>query len=501
MDLASQFNNEWFQNKEWWFNCSAEIDNYIIEKYIDLLDYDISRCTFICKILIYDQLPRHIYRNTSSHHIVEYYLQKAIQCCIQNIQNIQNIDNNKLTDEEFCFALLPLRHSNITHYVYWAIDICWNRLKKQNNNDLLKRFLIASYQRCPLIGAVYTRGLGTYLEKYRDILDYSPSYPPINNKHKITKFTKMEKPNIKSVIISLSGGVDSMVCSWLLVNTYPKSNITAIHINYNNRSTSDMEASFVVDWCTFLGIKCKVRRIHEIERKSCMDYGMREVYERYTRNIRYFCYKEEDADYIVLGHNRDDVLENIFTNIAHKHKYDNLDGMQEHSIQDGISFWRPLLKKTKQQIKDFANELGIPYLPNSTPVWSQRGQIRDTIVPTLQNWNISFIESMYHLSDTVRDLYNILDLQIETFLKDTVCESKNRKITYTTKYATLPVTYLFWKGVFKKLDIHITDKSLQHFISRISNDNVNDSIKITISKVANCVIKPKLQTIYVELFF
>jgi tRNA(Ile)-lysidine synthetase-like protein len=163
----------------------------------------------------------------------------------------------------------------------------------------------------------------------------------------------------------LSGGVDSIVCCWCLVNTFK--NITALHINYNNRKTSDEEERFVRWWCGKIGIKCYVRKISEIKRDACMKYGLRDVYETYTRNVRYSCYKQFGDSVIILGHNKDDILENLFTNIANKTKYDNFSSKKNIYFfkQDNINFYRPLLDKTKREIAIYAHENNIPYLPTS----------------------------------------------------------------------------------------------------------------------------------------
>ena len=117
------------------------------------------------------------------------------------------------------------------------------------------------------------------------ILDYSPNDDPIFNQF-------IEKKPVDNVWVSLSGGVDSMVCSWLLSNMYP-GRVTAIHVNYNNRSTSDEETRFVLWWCRKIGIPCYVRKLHEIKREPCMAHGLRSTYESYTRKVRFHCYKED----------------------------------------------------------------------------------------------------------------------------------------------------------------------------------------------------------------
>ena len=57
----------------------------------------------------------------------------------------------------------------------------------------------------------------------------------------------------------------------------------------------------------------------------------------------------------------------------------------------------------KEDIYDYAHKIGIPYLTDSTPKWSQRGKIRDIVRPCLEQWNNSMIDSMFNLSDRMSD--------------------------------------------------------------------------------------------------
>jgi tRNA(Ile)-lysidine synthase TilS/MesJ len=125
-----------------------------------------------------------------------------------------------------------------------------------------------------------------------------------------------------------------------------------------------------------------------------MEYNMREVYESYTRDMRFYAYTNTaigGQSYIMLGHNKDDCIENILTNTASQSHYENLCGMTDYSTQyhygQPLTVLRPLLATMKQDIYTFAEEANIPFLVDSTPKWSQRGKIRDIVRPALESWN------------------------------------------------------------------------------------------------------------------
>lgn len=375
---------EWFDHPEWWFAGCDAVDRHVADRFEHLLDrVDHSG---IEAILVYDQLPRHVYRGQPCAHVIEYFLRKALAV---------RLDLESLDDDRFCFALLPSRHAG-----NWreALEKAWSRVDARGEaSPSLRRFLKATYDRAPRDAGCFSESPETV---DRAILEHSPVLPPADGE-------RIEAPEGR-VVVSLSGGVDSMLCSWMLRGRLH----STVHVNYCNRCTSDREADLVAWWSrNVLGVPCVVRRIDEIRRVPCMAHGLRETYEKYTRDVRYECYRAFGRDaLIVLGHNRDDALENVFTNVAKGcASLENLRGMRERSTVDGIEFWRPFLNLSKSEICEKARAMRIPYLPTSTPAWSMRGQIRSSIVPALDAWNPRFVENLYALSGIVANLCASLD--------------------------------------------------------------------------------------------
>ena len=95
------------------------------------------------------------------------------------------------------------------------------------------------------------------------------------------------------VIISLSGGVDSMVIVRILIylrtsRIIPLSDIIAVHIDYANRAESGKEADFLENYCHRHNLKFEKRVVSEVTR-GITD---RQEYERVARVIRYSFYEQ-----------------------------------------------------------------------------------------------------------------------------------------------------------------------------------------------------------------
>jgi tRNA(Ile)-lysidine synthetase-like protein len=518
MEIIEHFTKEWFSHPEWWFTSNIDYDNYITENYQDLLNINVIEkndyLTPLIKVIIFDQLPRHIFRNEYSHHIIDFYLIKALDI----VNNNKGLYINSLTSIEWTFFMLPLRHSKIPKNIMYVIDETWIKLKSATLSEdlhIYKRFLKATYLR-------YIRDCGNNQElidicceekinhdMFLEIIHYYPIHYPNMKEDIKVKYNNQIYFNSKlinteiPIIISLSGGVDSMICSYILKRKYPKANIVAVHINYDNRDVCDQEMLFIKDWCYHIGIPLYIRKINEIHREDCMHYELRDLYETYTRNVRYNTYKivnnlsvkqnkkvvpEIPELQVILGHNKDDCFENIMTNIAHKNKYDNLQGMLPVVIQDDITFKRPLLEASKDDIIKFAHLHNIPYLPNSTPIWSQRGQIRNNVIPCLDSWDRRLVPSLFVLSDTLKSLYSILSHSVSNFIDKG--EYLNNAFTINVEIKKLETELLFWREVIYKITkIYASSKSIENMIislKKIKNEfcrlPCNENKKIVITK-------------------
>jgi len=198
--------------------------------------------------------------------------------------------------------------------------------------------------------------------------------------------------------------------------------------------------------------------------------NMREIYEDYTRKVRFNTYKAvSNNPVVILGHNKDDAFENILTNITYNFKYNNLKGMDEYSVCDNITFLRPLLNVSKNDIYQFAQKHNIPYVKNSTPDWSQRGKIRNNIVPVLNNWDNRVIPGLFNLSENIQDMYLIMasnvNIIVNKFRQDgnfyELQLSQNELIHYLHK--------LIWKEIIYKLfNCYPSNKSLIALIERLN---------------------------------
>jgi len=207
------------------------------------------------------------------------------------------------------------------------------------------------------------------------------------------------------ICVSLSGGVDSMVLLHKVLYeplfAIKSHEVSAVHINYNNRPTCADEVKFVQEYCHLHNVQLDVENISHITRSRD---ASRTAYEDETRKIRFDAYARQNCP-VLLGHNFEDTVENIISNIASKRNLHDLKGMQFQSFEKNVEIIRPLLETSKINIYEYASKHGISHLEDSTPKWSRRGKLRDHVIPTLNTYEPNFIKGLLTLTLNLQQNY------------------------------------------------------------------------------------------------
>ena len=490
----------WFNplNSKLHFNSTEEDDIMIRDTFKTLHDYytlnSYEDTTNIKEgigyIILLDQITRHIYRNDKE--TIDKNLNKIVPYC----NEFYKVNYNILNIDEFSFTLLPLRHTKDFTNISFVIQESWKMINRGHD---MNRFLTATYQQyikqCDdRINLKFHKFIKTsdrhISDRLHTIFADTSVLGEIEDNPLYELFNSEYLDKSKEYIISLSGGVDSMVTSYIMKkNGY---NIKAVHISYMNRPECNLEIEFLKEWVNILEIDLYYREINEIHRKPCMDCGLRLIYESYTKEIRFKTYKNTSVEpNVLLGHNNDDCFENILTNISSKSHLENLTGMTRTTIIDGINFIRPMLDIPKKDISKFAQDHKIPYLPTSTPARSQRGKIRDIVKPKLQEWNPNMVDSMFVLSKKLTSLTQLVDL-----LVDKTCKEIKRDGYIKIDIENLINQEYYWEKIFEKLDIKISSKSLKNFIeklefikNKLSEYKINEKFKHNMNITTQFIFK------------
>ena len=319
-------------------------------------------------------------------------------------------------------------------------------------------------------------------EKFADILEYVPTQSKIINiEHKLIKEVQsfITQYNNDIYAVSLSGGVDSMVLTNILHFLGKK--VVCIHINYNNRGETIKEEEFIKLWCDSLNIKIIIHNIDNMRRGKIK----RADYETMTKDVRFNLYKDVLKEYgcseILLGHHKDDIIENIFNNISRGRNILDLAVLKTTSVIKNINVTRPLLNVHKDIIFDYAHICEIPYFKDTTPDWSLRGTFRNKILPLLTSTYPNISNNLLNISQQSDEWNSLIEEKIINPFMESV--KYNYKSVEMNIKDNIKSPGCFWKNIFMKIFYQYgcsipTRKSINCFIEFINSDKINKFTKI-----------------------
>lgn len=201
-----------------------------------------------------------------------------------------------------------------------------------------------------------------------------------------------ENPELKSgsLLLALSGGIDSMTLAVLLKNM--GISFAAAHCNFQLRAEdSDEDEKFVKLFCNENKIKLFVQRFDTNEYKK----GRNLSTQMAARDLRYRWFHqlmdENNFDFLITAHHLDDSIETFLINLSRGTGIEGLSGIKR---QNG-KILRPLLNYSKQEIQQFAERNQIKWREDRTNAELDyaRNKIRHQIVPVLKGLHPQFKEN------------------------------------------------------------------------------------------------------------
>jgi tRNA(Ile)-lysidine synthase len=215
----------------------------------------------------------------------------------------------------------------------------------------------------------------------------------------------------QSVLLAVSGGVDSMVMLHLFAQARQtlKLSLAVAHVNHTLRGQeSDEDEAFVRQQTEALGMPFYSKRVDTANYAHESGLSKQEA----ARNLRY-SYLEEmrrrlEADAIATAHQANDNSETVLMNVFRGTGIRGLAGIPRK--RDAII--RPLLFAYRDEIQQYAAENSIGYRSDSSNSSSAytRNVMRLTVIPFLEKeLGANVVKSVNEMSEAMSDLSAVLD--------------------------------------------------------------------------------------------
>lgn len=208
-----------------------------------------------------------------------------------------------------------------------------------------------------------------------------------------------------SLLLALSGGLDSVVCLHLLHRLGYK--ISAAHVNFNLRgeeSTGDMH--FVQELCKRFQVELFV---NEVDTQKYMQERKLSVQEA-AREIRYEWFQElmhrHSFSKLITAHHSDDSIETFFINILRGTGIAGLRG-----ITNNEKVCRPMLCFNREEILQYAKQNGLHWREDSSNAKLDylRNKLRHAVLPQMDKVAEHWRGNVLKLNAEMTELHAILE--------------------------------------------------------------------------------------------
>lgn len=222
-----------------------------------------------------------------------------------------------------------------------------------------------------------------------------------------------------SILLAVSGGVDSVVMASLAAHQYIGGGMAIAHCNFTLRGEeSDGDEAFVKEFARRLGLKCFVKRFDT--EGFARDNGV--SIEMAARELRYRWFGELCDAYgfegVCVAHNANDNAETLILNLLRGTGLRGICGMSFESVNPycsgdfpetgviprGAKVFRPMLDFPRSEIEEYAREHGLQWREDSSNASNdyKRNIVRNEIFPLFEKINPSFVRTLNRDMDSFR---------------------------------------------------------------------------------------------------
>jgi tRNA(Ile)-lysidine synthetase-like protein len=275
----------------------------------------------------------------------------------------------------------------------------------------------------------------------------------------------------ETIILALSGGVDSMVLFHILNTIELNLNVIIAHVNHKKRQESNKEFEAIKEIC---GHKNVVFEGMEL------DTNLNGNFHDQSRRKRYQFFEDladkYNAKKIVIAHHSDDQTETVLMRIVRGSSFTGYAGINEVREHNNYLYIRPLMDVKKEQIYEYAKEHHVTYFEDSSNQESfyTRNRYRLDIIPLLKEENSNLEEKITQFSTYINMADEVLLKLRDEFLERYFNNGEVNLKAFNELLPMIKIKVLKFIINSKTFDtVEVSFKQYEDMIELLSNENPN----------------------------
>jgi len=202
------------------------------------------------------------------------------------------------------------------------------------------------------------------------------------------------------IAVACSAGIDSLALLAALISIHPQEQIICLHLDHGLRAESSKAHDYLENFCA-------THRIQFIGKSYSL--GQLSSDENTLRQARYdffleVCFANQVKD-LFLAHNLNDQAETVLFRLFRGTNSAGLTGIANKRDHQGLTLHRPLLKVSRQEITDYAQEHQLQFIEDSSnsDVNYARNRIRLNILPEALLINPAVLNNLSLVSEIINE--------------------------------------------------------------------------------------------------
>lgn len=227
-----------------------------------------------------------------------------------------------------------------------------------------------------------------------------------------------------TLILSVSGGVDSMVLLSML--TKSPYQIAVVHFNHQKRDQSIIEKDLVKAYCEtnqipfhYYTISIKAGNFHH-QAHQMRNYYLNEVARMYQ------------TPYILTAHHLDDLFENVLIKLTRGSNLLGYAGMQMMHQDHEFTYIKPMLYMSKDDIYHYASEHDVKYLQDESnnEDYYLRNRYRHAVVPIMKQENEKLLDQVAQYNKQITYAFEFIRKTTKSLMKKDHMIKISQYVTY-----------------------------------------------------------------------
>lgn len=183
------------------------------------------------------------------------------------------------------------------------------------------------------------------------------------------------------LLLALSGGLDSSLLLYLLIKAGLGPRLSAVHVDHQLQAASQGWSRFCQTLADEHGIELVIEQV-AVDSAEGVEAGARDA--RYGALLPLARAKGAT---LVMAHHRNDQAETVLFRLLRGAGVQGLSAMGEHSKQQDVALWRPLLGLSRESLERWGAALSLRWRedPSNQDQSLRRNYLRHAILPALRD--------------------------------------------------------------------------------------------------------------------